>query len=108
LSDQEREESRIMAEGIIEAVKEGDVDTYLSGIISAAYDRKKAVAREVDFEYGRMVRVVRVNPKYLIGMEAKIHKVNKESVRVMVPDEARYRKYRGRDIGFPKTSLELI
>jgi hypothetical protein len=111
-TQQKAEDSMIpedsMIQEIVAMIEAGDLDEHLNELLNATYARKKASAESVNFQIGQKIRVTRVNPKYLIGMEATIHKVNRTTVRVMVPDEPRYRKYRGKDVGFPKTSIELI
>ena len=57
-----------------------------------------------DFRVGDTVFFQRgISPKYLIGLSARVTKVNAKSVVVTVPDEPAYRRFRGaRNVRCPK------
>ena len=59
----------------------GQMDEYLDGMIRTIQMRKKDMAPKVwEFQVGDRVRLVNANPKYLIGAEATVKKVNRTKI----------------------------
>ena len=85
----------------------GEADEFLTGIISCAQDRQKALAPKIYQCYaGQRVRFSSaVRPKYLIGVEGTVQKVNRTKVVVDL-DERHARFYR--NVTTPLAMVEII
>lgn len=86
------------AEEVVRLILDGYCDHDLSTVAQAVRDRQDEIALEGArrLTVGDTVTFTApISPKYLIGQEARVTKVNRKSVVVDVPDEPSYRRFRG-------------
>lgn len=93
MSTTEETISATVINGILRGIALGDFDDHLESIHDAVRERRRvrvaAVAAEVtsDIRYGDRVRLtVETRPKYMIGAEGTVTKVNGASFRVKLDD----------------------
>lgn len=76
---------------IIKSILDGNQDEDFDRIIDVVHSRRSVVARSKVFEFSRGDRVRfnnGANPKYLIGVEGVVQKVNQTRVVVKIEGEA--------------------
>lgn len=62
-------------------VLSGEMDEFLDGMIQTIQSRKKELKPKIwEFQVGDKVRLVNANPKYLVGAEATVKKVNRTKI----------------------------
>lgn len=88
----------------------GSHDAELESIISAAKDRQDTIkmAGLVDIKRGDTVEFSdAIRPRYMIGLTAKVAKINPKSITVDCPDDLAYGKFAGaKGVRCPKTLIK--
>lgn len=94
---------------MIEDIKSGKMDDKLDMIIAAVKARKDALKPQIwEFAIGDIVRMTKdANPKYLIGQEAKVVKVNRSKIVISFLDKSVAGRFQG-NVTCPLSIVEKV
>ena len=98
-----------MHQEVIEMIREGDLDEHLDAIKAAIVSRQNRLGQQQEFEVGQTVTVTgKLKPNYLLGHQFRITKVNRERVKIWVPNNPMYRRFANQDVAVPKTAVKIV
>ena len=106
-----------ISDDIIAMILAGDLDDELAKVTRACYTRKALIEgglkdeKKREFQSGQKVRITGANlrPKYMIGKEFTVKRVNQKTVVVDMPKDSGYGRFSGaKNVRIPKNCVTMV